>query len=265
MIENIIEGLFNTILDGSKPELYKEMKPCQEDEALDELMNRLELDCKTSNELDSLYSNSALKAEQHGFEQGLRLGLRLAAFAFGDTSCAPRGNNVCVGRDSLLLFQFCLESFRLHFGIVLNINAELCVIYSACLRYGFIDPLTIFKNRLTNSAVRICISHSGRSSGLSIELCVFILQVVLSRPCTAFRPRRTTSTTHYSIPSVSNNSILSGFLANPFTSAKSCHLESSSLNVAPQKNSSGFRITSQISVRRRAMSAACSPPAQFQG
>ena len=85
MTENIIESLFNTILDGSKPELYKEMKQCQEDEAMSELMNRLGLDPKTSDELYSLYSVSAMKAEQHGFEQGLRLGLRLSAFAFGDT------------------------------------------------------------------------------------------------------------------------------------------------------------------------------------
>ena len=85
MTKNIIESLFNTILDGSKPELYEEMKPCQEDEALSELMNRMELDSKTSDELYSLYSNSALNAEQHGFEQGLRLGLRLLAFAINDT------------------------------------------------------------------------------------------------------------------------------------------------------------------------------------
>lgn len=84
MTENIIESLFNTILDGSAPELFEELETCQEDEALNELMNRLELDCKTSNELYTLYSNSALNAEQHGFAQGLRLGLRLMAFALGD-------------------------------------------------------------------------------------------------------------------------------------------------------------------------------------
>ncbi|MBP1580204.1 MAG: hypothetical protein J6B57_08965 [Oscillospiraceae bacterium] len=79
--DNIIESLFNTILDGSTPELYEEQKPCQENEVLYELMNRMELDKNTSDELFSLYSNATLKAEQHGFEQGLKLGLRLMASA----------------------------------------------------------------------------------------------------------------------------------------------------------------------------------------
>lgn len=84
-MNNVIEDLFYAINNG-EPSLYSEIKDSEYiNNQYEELVNKLGLDVDTQNELFDIYSGESRRAEQHGFEQGLKLGLRLAAEAFSTT------------------------------------------------------------------------------------------------------------------------------------------------------------------------------------
>lgn len=85
MANDIVKELFSTILSEEK--LYKPLiaNYGKYGEQLDSAYSELGLTLEQRRPIDEIVMDISYMSEQHGFEQGLRLGLRLSAFAFGDT------------------------------------------------------------------------------------------------------------------------------------------------------------------------------------
>ena len=76
--------LFDTFVSGAgrAKEIYKPLRNFGEcDKRLERAYERHGLTLEQQNHFDDIIGDMTYKAEQHGFEQGLKLGLRLAAEA----------------------------------------------------------------------------------------------------------------------------------------------------------------------------------------
>ena len=83
-MNKVIEELFYSIREGT-PGVYKEMPVDDEnDKNYDALMNKFGLDLDAQNAFFDVYATEASFAERHGFEQGLKLGFKLAFEIFAD-------------------------------------------------------------------------------------------------------------------------------------------------------------------------------------
>ena len=86
MSADVAELLFDTFVSGTGKanELYKPLVGFDEcDQRLQRAYEQRGLTLEQQSHFDDIIGDMTYKAEQHGFEQGLRLGLRLAAEAFG--------------------------------------------------------------------------------------------------------------------------------------------------------------------------------------
>ena len=82
MKDNILERLFYNLM-GDK-QLYEEHIDREASERFSSDLKALSLDFNTRNNLEEQLANAENAAELHGFEQGLKIGLRLMAFTIGD-------------------------------------------------------------------------------------------------------------------------------------------------------------------------------------
>lgn len=84
-----ISALFDTLVTGSSDakQIFDPLMNYGEnvDKRMQELYSENNMDIDRQNEVLDICSDISYISEKHGFEQGLRLGLRLSAFAFGDT------------------------------------------------------------------------------------------------------------------------------------------------------------------------------------
>lgn len=65
-------------------ELYTENDDSAASSRFSSSLEKLNLDFPTRNNLEEQFTNAKNEAERHGFEQGLKMGLRLMSFAMGD-------------------------------------------------------------------------------------------------------------------------------------------------------------------------------------
>lgn len=84
MKDNILERLFYNLV-GDK-QLYEEHIDREASERFSSDLKALNLNFNTRNNLEEQLANAA---ELHGFEQGLKIGLRLIAFTIGDQDTQP--------------------------------------------------------------------------------------------------------------------------------------------------------------------------------
>lgn len=83
MASDIVKELFSTILSEEK--LYKPLIGNGEyGEQLDSAYSELGLTLKQQRQIDEIIMDISYMSEQHGFEQGLKLGFKLAAFSLVD-------------------------------------------------------------------------------------------------------------------------------------------------------------------------------------
>lgn len=75
-----IKALFGNIMEGIEG-LYKPLRYLDE---CDEQMKKMDLTIEQQNDLYDIFGDCSCMAEQHGFEQGLKLGLKLGFAACND-------------------------------------------------------------------------------------------------------------------------------------------------------------------------------------
>lgn len=80
--QSMIKHLFYDISSDSS--LYQEYDGSKMAEQFSNSINQFNLDFIISNELEKQFSAAETEAERHRFEQGLKMGLRLMAFAMGN-------------------------------------------------------------------------------------------------------------------------------------------------------------------------------------
>lgn len=78
-----IEALFYNLIEGAEG-LYKPLLFGKDDEQMEKAYKEMGLTIEQQNELYDIFGDCSCMAERHGFEQGLKLGLKLAFAACGD-------------------------------------------------------------------------------------------------------------------------------------------------------------------------------------
>lgn len=82
---DVIGLIFDTLVSGAgrAEEIYKPLLNFGEcDKRLERAYEKRGFTLEQQNHFDDIIGDMTYKAEQHGFEQGLKLGLQLAAFSF---------------------------------------------------------------------------------------------------------------------------------------------------------------------------------------
>lgn len=83
MSKSTVERLFWAI-NTDRPQIYKEIETSEADRRFTLTLSDIGIDFSERDELERLNTEIALEAEQHGFEQGLKLGFKLAFEIFTD-------------------------------------------------------------------------------------------------------------------------------------------------------------------------------------